>query len=207
MLPNACIVSRAPAMRNTKQIERVGSIGIIASKQYCFNHDTLSAACVGCNQIKLLHRHGTKSTEWRCTAAGHQTVPSRQTGFLSLFDEFDISIDIDACMRSPVVCSEHFASYLFTRAIPCPLVPHVTSMVDMMQVFQAPSRRGGEMQLIAEYEGLGDATSASTSSTNSETSGETVSASAKETIPVLFYGQHYDALLDENLKPAIRSKL
>ena len=68
-----------------------------------------------------------------------------------------------------------------------------------MQVYQARSRRGCNMELIAEYEGLDNP--------NSGAEGKAADSATKAPIPVVFYGQHYDALLDENLKPSIRSEL
>ena len=55
------------------------------------------------------------------------------------------------------------------------------------------------MELIAEYEGLDNP--------NSGAEGKAADSATKAPIPVVFYGQHYDALLDENLKPSIRSEL
>lgn len=77
---------------------------------------------------------------------------------------------------------------------------------DVMQVYKAPSRRGGRLELITEYEGLGGNTGGSmASSSEGRSSGDTVAP--KPPITVVFYGQHYDALLDEGLRPQIRSEL
>lgn len=63
-------------------------------------------------------------------------------------------------------------------------------------MYQYTGTRGGKLQLITEYEGMG-----------SEDSGSEASRNKRPPVPVVFYGQHYDALLDEKLKPTIRSEL
>lgn len=75
-----------------------------------------------------------------------------------------------------------------------------------MQVYQAPIRRGGKLELISEYEGLDDSSSHSICG-NRGSEQNSADTTAKAPIPVVFYGQHYDALLDKNLNPAHRSQL
>jgi hypothetical protein len=74
-----------------------------------------------------------------------------------------------------------------------------------MQVFQAPMNRGGQLQLLTEYVGLGSTDGASSDENALPSKQHT--ATPRTPIPVVFYGQHYDALLDENSKQGIRSEL
>lgn len=65
-----------------------------------------------------------------------------------------------------------------------------------VQVFRAPSAGSATLQLVAEYPGL-----------DADAGPKGPEGQRKTPIPVLFYGQHYDALLDEGARPPLRSDL